>query len=783
MSFDGVFSKWLEAQDKEDSNQTAGSPEQQQRSVGETNWEGDKLHGPQNASGTKSLKQTLESCALDIPPRQAGGRIQSSSSHSLRISRSLRDVEDVQSGDTVKQPYRKDRIKDCNGESNEHCEQAIGSMVDCKQRKQNMPAEGQERQQCHTHSPLTDLRDLSPTTSPAGVEGLRLDPVLSPEHDLPMEPDSTSECLAASKSVKSRKGCEVSNSMHKMYHVGEDFPCSTGESNPRARIGAVAVHVEESQAECDSTCMLLASPNAISPASQGEIEERVCPFLTDHEDGASPAHCVCQCRSLPPPANLSPRDHVPTITTATSASPPSLAFPHLTVRIIATKSDNSSSETKSKSPLISPRNHYECRTTSDLEHFATKLDLRRKKIDEKQQNKTTPVSLQGKECGKQYLTQYAETQSAVRVTASVVKKDSAAVVKSQVDLFELSTDKAGSSKHDYSNNSGELGVSAKCDSKQNDVCDFAKHIDWDTAVAETFESSTSVRGYDGESKPGIILKIRAKAVVPCLEKNLDPNSVKTASPQKRKSEPLGSPEILSRLRKRQKSEVATSETSCSLEQAHCEERADQCKSKRKPSRSAADDGCSCRNSATSKRKCRNTVQPDGDLKAYTKHLSPSDSKFVESSTRLSRLQTLTYNLVFSLFPFLRQQLNHITPESHHFTKIVDEIIGSLERSDSDEVLKDFEHLGELFEKLKVEDSELVPVFSPQVVLCSDPLHSLEDFQQKVCSLLQLLLPDLTISLSDCFLQSSSQLEEVVKRVLLVNKTKDKGARKCRVMSL
>nr|KAG5709769.1 hypothetical protein BaRGS_032593 [Batillaria attramentaria] len=55
---------------------------------------------------------------------------------------------------------------------------------------------------------------------------------------------------------------------------------------------------------------------------QGEIEERICPVLTDHEEGSnhvsrwSPGHCICLCRSFPPPTDLIS----PTATTASTGS-------------------------------------------------------------------------------------------------------------------------------------------------------------------------------------------------------------------------------------------------------------------------------------------------------------------------------------------------------------------------------------------------------------------------------------------------------------------------------
>ncbi|KAL8570677.1 hypothetical protein ACOMHN_039112 [Nucella lapillus] len=768
MSFEGVFEKWLKSQGQEGAGDKTGGAAQHQQTLDpdvETQSGDRESHTHQDTCAKNSKRMPVSFCS-----KQTGGKRNSPSPPPVQISVGDDEVGKKRRCNKVKPPYRKDGIHASHGDS----KKTVASMIDSKGRKlRNMPVEGQDHQQCHTCSPLTDLTDITPTTtSPSSSADLsRLGhPILSPEHDVPMEPDSTSECLTSNKSLsKSRRKSEVS--MQKVCQGREGSPCKAGgagETSAGVQPGAVPVPVEESQAECDSTCMFLASPNAISPASQGEIEERVCPFLTDHEDGASPAHCVCQCRSLPPPTNLLPRDHLPSITT--SASPPSLASPHFTVRIISTKSDSSRSDVNLKATLVSSESHYESKITSDLENFVTKLELKRKKKDEKQEKESVVVAK--KEFGKQYLSECADTEGAINACASEVKTYPAAS-QTQVDLSEVSVNKTEAFRQEQTK-SGELSGSVKCAPQQNEVCDFAKHIDWDTAVAETFESSTSIRGFDGESKPGIILKIRAKAVVPCLERNLELKSVKTVSSGKRKAESKGSPEILSRLRKRQKSEPSKPE------QANCEQLSSG-NYKSKYVKSDAGSNCSCHNSSTTKKR-RNTVHVDGDLKSYTRHLSPADCKFVETSARLSRLQTLTYNLVCSLFPLLRQRLNHITPESQHFSNVLDDIIGTLERSDSEEVSKDCQHLGDQFERLRVTDSEVVPVYSPCVVLCSQPWHALEEFQHKVCGLLQLLLPDLTVSLSDCCLRFPGQLEQMVERVLSANTARDRSVRKCRLVS-
>ena len=171
------------------------------------------------------------------------------------------------------------------------------------------------------------------------------------------------------------------------------------------------------------------------------------------------------------------------------------------------------------------------------------------------------------------------------------------------------------------------------------------------------------------------------------------------------------------------------------------------------------------------------------MKAYAEHLSPSVHKFVLATTKLSRLQTQTHALVSTLFPRLAPQLSHVSPESRHFVKTVDDIIALLERSASEEAVIDCEDMCRWLERLTLGGrggGECVPVFSPQVVLCSAPQHSLEQFQDKVCTLLQLLLPDLTVSLANTISQASDELELVLKRIVLANSSEVKAARKCPV---
>ena len=684
----------------------------------------------------------------------------------------------------------------------------------------NSAGEGRNHHQCHTKSALTELTDLSQSTSPTAPRAFEVDltesadhhsqdikdksphhcagskhflgvehsksksPVLSPGQDFPMEPDSTSEFVVGSAKWQ-RKRKEHEAGRWEVSPQSDVSPRSTGgATTPGSGSGEVTVRVEENLAECDSTSMFMTSPSAISPASQGDIEERVCPVLTDHEDGASPAHCVCRCQSLPPPSDLMPRDHVPITTTSTS--PPALTSPHLTI-VTTNGTISNKSVSKSWCPLVSHKNSVDDDTAPDLEKVAPSLDLEAGSLVSLSENESPPVlTLPEQEArGKQFGFEHPQQEDSFagmnqqEALPSLIKYGPEIVQSSKEDM--ASPDAKDSEGPPLLSLPGQEAI-VKPNKKQVDVCDFAKNIDWQTAVAETVESPPSLTKYDGESKPGIIIKIRTKAMTQRQELNPEPKPPAAAPLVKRKRHTIDSPEMISRLRKRHKSgEVEKTATPGHAERSKSQSHSEDCDARGRRQRAGKGNACHCCNrlSPRYKRMRRNTVQLGDNLKSYTKHLSPSDRKFVLTSMKLFRLQTCTHDLLCSLFPRLASQLSQVAPESGHFSKTIDDMIALLERSDLEETVRDCEDVCELLEKLTLEgrgQDECVPVFSPQVMLCSSPQHTLEEFQDKVCMLLQLLLPDLTVSLSNSLSQTSEELEVVLKKIIMANK--GKVARKC-----
>ena len=631
-------------------------------------------------------------------------------------------------------------------------------------------------QQCPAQLPLTELASLAQlghNASPIMPKGSDIDPVLSPEMELPMEPDSTSEVVTASLKYgePNQKG---DTSLREVSPRVVASPCRTGcggDGLQCHRNRGMMAHAEESQAECDSTSLLLASPSAISPASQGEIEERVCPVLTDREDGASPAHCVCQCRALHPRPGLITREQTPV---ASTGSPHTVTSHHLTTGSDSGPSTRPSSKSK-------PPDHTDCVTTPDQEMLdpiprsCVKVESAGESL---QCEGKTPAIVFSKVhvSGNQ-----SKTESVLRNRSPKVNKDSHIGTNSSSALLLPGEDEEAVRhlRHRVKSGPARLALSSqetspKVSRKQAEVCDFARNIDWDSAVAETVESPSSMVECDGESKPGIILKIRTKAAVQCREPISHLRPPKRSVTLKRKGHSVDNSDMLSRLRKRQKpGEMQRSEDGDNSKQSVSQKCTETCQHTQKAS---TESSCSCSNNSVPRntRRRRNTVQLGGDLKAYTEYLSSSDRMFVESATKLSRLQTQTYNLMCTLFPLLRLQLSTMTPESQQFTKVIDDIIRFLEQSDSEEAVQEWEDLCESLGKLTLGGDGAVPVFSPQVVLCSSPQHFLQEFQDKVCTLLQLLLPDVTVSFSDTLSQTSDQLEAVLKRIEAAN---EKAARK------
>ncbi|KAL8618620.1 hypothetical protein ACOMHN_015730 [Nucella lapillus] len=647
---------------------------------------------------------------------------------------------------------------------------------------------------CQAKSALTELTQLSQVNSPMLARGSEVDAVRSPECDLPMEPDSTSEFLTAcNRLLRARKGSKASQGEVSPWRVvspGARFAGLRTLNNPGSN-SDVLVRIEENAAECDSTSMFMNSPSAISPASQGEIEERVCPVLADHEDGASPSHFVCRCRSLPPPADLMNKDG-----TLSTPSQPTVGMPH---------SVRCQGKSKPWTPLVSRACSLDDDPAPDLEKVAPSLDLMATPRDSSQSDHDSPPVLTLPEQEAQLKRLNIEHSQEKDVPVEVNQQEAPPLIRygpepppqaSPQDLPPSCTKYRDSppwlSSNDFhsqekcrDNDSPPVlsshkqeGVSKPIKSKRRTaVCDFTSNIDWETAVVETVENPPSLTKYDGEFKPGIVIKIRTKgrtATTQSAQPAAKPEPVPQTVAIKRKQHTVDNTETLSRLRKRSKSgDVDKSAASAvDQEQQACSAGSKAVNTQHKVN---GESGHSRVNHTKPKEKKlrHNVVQLGGDLKVWTHGLSVKDSRFAQCSVELSRLQTLTHELVGVLFPRLQPQLIDLAPESGAFVSIIDEIILSLERSTSEETVLDCDSLHSTFQKLSLNGGACVPVFSPQVVLCSSPGHVLEDLRSKACCLLQLLLPDLTASLTQSLSHSSEKLEMFLRKVILANINKAK----------
>ncbi|KAK7099960.1 uncharacterized protein [Littorina saxatilis] len=921
MSFESVFKNWLVTQDGDQkegmdtgaapqpaTDDPAGDPgaEEEMPEIQQEAWREEDVKG-------MPVLQRMDSPPLSPPPP-------------LQITISLKDSPPASrfsnSSDTGKAAYK-------SKSGSEKKDKAEGTKDVKEKPTEERGVEEKKHSQCHSRSALLELTDLSHSTSPTAPRCLEVDlaesidqpsqeskdkspnhcamskhsprarrgkaqtQMLSPERDCPMEPDSTSECLV--KWHRPRLGSdatvtEVSPRCEVSPHSAVCIAAAT-PGNSCSELGL---------AECDSTSMFLSSPSAISPASQGD-EERGCPVLTDHEDGASPAHFVCQCRSLPPPTDLVVhRDHVPT-------NAPSPRKPLGSTHLMASGTISEKCATKSWPPLVIHRSSLDDDAAPNLEKMVPSLDpgtepaeqelLRENisppilthseqeavekqfqssdsqskvcasevppplvKYETKPSNKTEYISVDTKvldsppvlslpeeaektdkdsaefnksaekydtvkHCSKEGRTSGAEKVSKPSLKCDLAKPNRTSEGKcKRSDLAKTSKTHGKKSDLDKPNKAHDLAKPNKrhgegCDFKASKtrlkvtdsakpykkqaetsdfpkpnkkhteagVCDFAKNIDWQSAVVETVESPPGLTKQEGESKRGIILKIRTKSVAPKVEpapEKPEPAQEPNPNPTRieRKRHTIDSPEMVSRLRKRQKSgETEKPAVPEAGEEMIDGKHSKDCDSKTKRQKAGKAGGCQCCNRVSPKyrRPRRNTVQLGEDLKAHTAHLPDADRKFVSAAIDLSRLQSQAHDLVYTLFPRLQPQLSNVAPESARFAKIIDDIIAELEGCDSDKSALDPEDLCQRMKTLTLnamQRNELVPVFSPHVTLCRSPYHSLEEFQGKVCALLQLLLPDLPVSLSNSLSKTSNELEVVMTRVVMANKVK--VARKC-----
>ena len=157
------------------------------------------------------------------------------------------------------------------------------------------------------------------------------------------------------------------------------------------------------------------------------------------------------------------------------------------------------------------------------------------------------------------------------------------------------------------------------------------------------------------------------------------------------------------------------------------------------------------------------------IKCDVTHMSPMQKKFVKSALNLSSLQQKLHTLFIHLFPRLESALLAMPPESLRFEDMLDEVIRTLEASPEEEEQLDSEDLSNqlLRVSLKSDASPTVMVFEPQVQLCNTPKDCLEEYQDKIYTLLKLLLPDLTLKY-EYVLRFPKDLEKFLDRLVAWN---------------
>ncbi|XP_071117257.1 uncharacterized protein [Haliotis cracherodii] len=153
-------------------------------------------------------------------------------------------------------------------------------------------------------------------------------------------------------------------------------------------------------------------------------------------------------------------------------------------------------------------------------------------------------------------------------------------------------------------------------------------------------------------------------------------------------------------------------------------------------------------------------------------LQAHERRFVRHCLYLSNLQTKLHTLFCHLFPRLQPVLSKIAPEGRHFSRIVDDIILLLQQAEAEDDVKDSEELSMELESLTLLGvNSGVPVFETCVSLCRSPDVCLEEFREKVFLLIQLLLPELTLSIENNCYRSHRDLEKFLDKVIAQNKNK------------
>lgn len=216
---------------------------------------------------------------------------------------------------------------------------------------------------------------------------------------------------------------------------------------------------------------------------------------------------------------------------------------------------------------------------------------------------------------------------------------------------------------------------------------------------------------------------------------------------------MDTPEILSRLRNREKIPK--------VEQQQQPEPTTQ-KKQRKDSEAKK------KVTAQKKRSRRHSVQLGGDLSCSVAHLPSYGQAFAFCAIRLYQLQKLSHDVLSCLSPYLRHKLSAVSPDSSAFVTIIDDTVASLQRSEGEDLQIDFNAACTALEKLSLDSHDKTPVSLPSITLCRSPQHVLEEFQEKICHLLQLILPDVGMSFADSLSTNGDDLLALLRSVLRTN---------------
>ena len=293
-------------------------------------------------------------------------------------------------------------------------------------------------------------------------------------------------------------------------------------------------------------------------------------------------------------------------------------------------------------------------------------------------------------------------------------------------------------------------------------------IDWNCAISETVMTPCPHPDRNNCDKPGIVIKIKMRKSPAKQEMSVVSRSKKHGC-IKRNMVAMEAEGLMARLRKRKKTEsgMVIALTGSGSHDSGTE------------SHDANVDFCdavveaSCQHNVVQARMKSKQRHHSVHLDVTSKMTSFVDTSstdatrmFVNDTVRLSHLQALVYDMLYLVFPSLRIRLRGIFPESPHLLDIIDDVLNVAAFSPSQQYCKDFHDLCSLVQDLSLCRSPC-SVSLPQIVLCNKPKHLLTEYQAKVCSLLQTLLPNLPFSFSS-IQWIPEELESVLIKILNTN---------------